>query len=133
MNKTLIAAIILILGALSVIIFTSSDVSSYGTFAQAERSGERLKVVGQLSKDKDMVYDPVKDPNKFTFFMKDNEGREEKVILLQAKPQDFELSEQLVMTGKMKDDTFIASDMLMKCPSKYNDEEIYIRSEATGE
>lgn len=133
MNKTLIAAIILIVGALSVIIFTSSDVSSYGTFAQAERSGERLKVVGQLSKDKDMIYDPVEDPNKFTFFMKDNEGREEKVILLKPKPQDFELSEQLVLTGTMKDETFIASDMLMKCPSKYNDEEIYIRSESAGE
>lgn len=133
MNKTLIAAIILIVGALSVIIFTSSDVSSYGTFAQAERSGERLKVVGQLSKDKDMIYDPVEDPNKFTFFMKDNEGREEKVILLKPKPQDFELSEQLVLTGTMEDDTFIASDMLMKCPSKYNDEEIYIRSESAGE
>jgi cytochrome c-type biogenesis protein CcmE len=133
MNKTLIAAIILIVGAISVIIFTSSDVSSYGTFAQAERSGERLKVVGQLSKDKDMIYDPVEDPNKFTFFMKDNEGREEKVILLKPKPQDFELSEQLVLTGTMKDDTFIASDMLMKCPSKYNDEEIYIRSESAGE
>lgn len=133
MNKTLIAAIILIVGALSVIIFTSSDVSSYGTFAQAERSGERLKVVGQLSKDKDMIYDPVEDPNKFTFFMKDNEGREGKVILLKPKPQDFELSEQLVLTGTMKDDTFIASDMLMKCPSKYNDEEIYIRSESAGE
>ncbi len=133
MNKTLIAAIILIVGAISVIIFTSSDVSSYGTFAQAERSGERLKVVGQLSKDKDMIYDPVEDPNKFTFFMKDNEGREEKVILLKPKPQDFELSEQLVLTGTMEDDTFIASDMLMKCPSKYNDEEIYIRSESAGE
>lgn len=133
MNKTLVAAIILIVGAISVIIFTSSDVSSYGTFAQAERSGERLKVVGQLSKDKDMIYDPVEDPNKFTFFMKDNEGREGKVILLKPKPQDFELSEQLVLTGTMKDDTFIASDMLMKCPSKYNDEEIYIRSESAGE
>lgn len=65
--------------------------------------------------------------------MKDNEGREEKVILLKPKPQDFELSEQLVLTGTMKDDTFIASDMLMKCPSKYNDEEIYIRSESAGE
>lgn len=130
MNKTLIASIILIIGALSVIIFTSSDVSSYGTFEQAELTGERMKVVGQLSKDKDMNYDPVTDPNKFTFFMKDNEGREEKVVLLQAKPQDFELSEQLVLTGTMQDDTFIASDMLMKCPSKYNDEEIYIRSES---
>jgi len=133
MNKTLIAAIILIIGAISVIIFTSSDISSYGTFAQAERSGDRLKVVGQLSKDKEMIYDPVVDPNKFTFFMKDNEGREEKVILLQARPQDFELSEQLVLTGSMKDKTFVASDMLMKCPSKYNDEEIYIRSESDGE
>ena len=133
MNKTLIAAIILILGALSVIIFTSSDVSSYGTFAQAEQTKERLKVVGQLSKDKEMIYDPVVDPNRFTFYMTDNEGREEKVILLQPKPQDFELSEQLVLTGTMQDETFMASDMLMKCPSKYNDEEIYIRSEAEGE
>src|SRR6056297_1564770 len=133
MNKTLIASIILILGALSVIIFTSSDVSSYGTFGQAELTGERMKVVGQLSKDKDMIYDPVEDPNQFTFYMKDNEGREEKVVLLQAKPQDFELSEQLVLTGNMQEDTFIASDMLMKCPSKYNDEEIYIRSESAGE
>ena len=133
MNKTLIAAIILILGALSVIIFTSSDVSSYGTFAQAEQTKERLKVVGQLSKDKEMIYDPVVDPNRFTFYMTDKEGREEKVILLQPKPQDFELSEQLVLTGTMQDETFMASDMLMKCPSKYNDEEIYIRSEAEGE
>ncbi len=132
MNKTLIAAIILIVGALSVIIFTSSDVSSYGTFTESERLGERMKVVGQLSKDKNMIYDPVKDPNKFTFFMKDNDGRQEKVILRQAKPQDFELSEQLVLTGKMEEDAFVATDMLMKCPSKYNDEEIYIRSESKG-
>lgn len=132
MNKTLIAAIILIIGALSVIIFTSSDVSSYGTFTESERIGERMKVVGQLSKDKNMIYDPVKDPNKFTFYMTDNEGREEKVVLRQAKPQDFELSEQLVLTGKMEEDAFVATDMLMKCPSKYNDEEIYIRSESNG-
>ncbi|NBB88172.1 MAG: cytochrome c maturation protein CcmE [Bacteroidetes bacterium] len=132
MNKTLIAAIILIVGALSVIIFTSSDVSSYGTFTESERLGERMKVVGQLSKDKNMIYDPVKDPNKFTFYMTDNEGREEKVVLRQAKPQDFELSEQLVLTGKMEDNAFVATDMLMKCPSKYNDEEIYIRSESNG-
>ncbi|NBB88415.1 MAG: cytochrome c maturation protein CcmE [Bacteroidetes bacterium] len=132
MNKTLIAAIILIVGALSVIIFTSSDVSSYGTFTESERLGERMKVVGQLSKDKNMIYDPVKDPNKFIFFMKDNDGRQEKVILRQAKPQDFELSEQLVLTGKMEEDAFVATDMLMKCPSKYNDEEIYIRSESKG-
>jgi cytochrome c-type biogenesis protein CcmE len=133
MKNSLIAALILIAGAISVIIFTSNDVSSYGTFTLAEKSGEKMKVVGQLSKDKEMVYKPIEDPNHFSFYMKDNEGREEKVVLLQAKPQDFELSEQIVLTGQMKDQVFVASDMLMKCPSKYNDEEIYIRSEAKSE
>jgi hypothetical protein len=29
----------------------------------------------------------------------------------------------------MQDDTFIATDLLMKCPSKNKDEEVTIRSE----
>jgi cytochrome c-type biogenesis protein CcmE len=130
MNKTIIAAIILIAGAISIFIYASDEVSTYGTFAQAERNGERMKVVGTLSKDKEMVYDPVKDPNYFTFYMKDQDGREERVILLSEKPQDFELSEQIVLTGQMGEEGFVATDMLMKCPSKYKSEEVYIRSEA---
>jgi cytochrome c-type biogenesis protein CcmE len=46
-----------------------------------------------------------------------------------SKPQDFERSEQIVLTGKMKGDEFVATDILMKCPSKYKDEEIYLKSE----
>lgn len=132
MNKTIIAAIILIVGAIGIFIYASDEVSTYGTFAQAEANAERMKVVGTLSKDKEMNYDPVKDPNYFSFYMKDQEGREEKVILLTEKPQDFELSEQIVLTGQMGENGFVATDMLMKCPSKYKDEEIYIRSEAAG-
>jgi cytochrome c-type biogenesis protein CcmE len=60
---------------------------------------------------------------------KDSKGMEKKVILFAAKPQDFELSEQIVVTGQMKGEVFYASDLLMKCPSKYKDEEIYIKSE----
>ena len=51
------------------------------------------------------------------------------MVLLSEKPQDFELSEQVVLTGQMKDDAFVATDLLMKCPSKYKDEEVYIKSE----
>lgn len=132
MNKTIIAAIILIAGAIGIFIYASDEVSTYGTFAEAEANAERMKVVGTLSKDKEMIYDPVKDPNYFSFYMKDQEGREEKVVLLTEKPQDFELSEQIVLTGQMGENGFVATDMLMKCPSKYKDEEIYIRSEAAG-
>lgn len=105
----------------------SDDMSTYSTFTDASMSGKKVKVVGQLSKDKEMYYDPGKDPNYFSFYVKDNDGMEKKVVLLAEKPRDFELSEQIVITGKMKDEEFVASDMLMKCPSKYKDEEVYIK------
>jgi len=133
MNKTIIAALILIVGAIFIFINASEDVSTYGTFEEALSSRERMKVVGTLSKDKEMIYDPVEDPNYFSFYMKDGKGQEEKVILLQSKPQDFELSEQIVLTGQMGEDGFVATDILMKCPSKYKDEEIYLKSEAQAE
>jgi cytochrome c-type biogenesis protein CcmE len=47
---------------------------------------------------------------------------------LAEKPQDFERSEQIVLTGKMRGEDFVASDMLMKCPSKYKDEETFVKS-----
>ena len=102
----------------------------YTSFAQASASGDEVKIVGTLAKEKDMIYNPEKDPNLFSFYVTDKKGESKKVILKAAKPQDFELSEQIVVTGKMVGDEFIAKDVLLKCPSKYKDEEIYIKSES---
>jgi cytochrome c-type biogenesis protein CcmE len=53
--------------------------------------------------------------------MFDNAGAEKKVVLHKNKPQDFERAEQIVLIGKMEGEEFHASEILMKCPSKYND------------
>lgn len=128
MKKVHIIAIVMIAVAVGILINAAGDMSTYGTFSQATSSGQKVKIAGELSKDKEMYYNPEEDPNYFSFFIKDTEGAEKKVVLLAAKPQDFELSEQIVVTGKMQDqETFIATDLLMKCPSKYKDEEIYIK------
>ena len=58
--------------------------------------------------------------NLFGFYLIDNEGLEKKVLYNGSKPQDFERSEQIVVVGKMDGDEFHASQILMKCPSKYN-------------
>lgn len=129
MKKVYLAAIILIAGGIFMLSSIAKDASTYATFEDAIRSGKRVKIAGQLSKDKEMVYDPEVDPNYFSFFIKDTKGEEKKVILAAAKPQDFEQSEQIVLTGKMAGDDFIATDLLMKCPSKYKDEEIYIKGQ----
>ena len=129
MKKIHIVSILMIVGAIILIANAAGDVSTYANFSDAEKNGQRVKVAGTLSKDKEMEYKPEVDPNYFSFFIKDGKGEERKVVLLGAKPQDFELSEQIVLTGSMKGDTFVATEMLLKCPSKYKDEEIYIRTE----
>ena len=125
----LIAGVLIIIGAF-LLIRASKDMSTYGTFIEAEEKGELIKISGQLVQDKEMYYDAEKDPNYFSFFLVDANGDEKKVVLLAEKPQDFERSEQVVVTGKFSDNEFVATDLLMKCPSKYKDEEIYIRSKA---
>jgi cytochrome c-type biogenesis protein CcmE len=71
-----------------------------------------------------MTYDPVKDANYFAFYLTDNKGKECKVIFSGTKPQDFERSEQIVITGKMSGEEFHASKILMKCPSKYTNDKV---------
>ncbi|NNE30112.1 MAG: cytochrome c maturation protein CcmE [Saprospiraceae bacterium] len=114
-----------------ILLFTASgDMGTYSNFEDARTTNKKVKVVGQLSKDKEMYYDPEKDPNFFSFYLEDVNGEQQKVVLLQQKPQDFEMSEQVVVTGKMKDEQFVATEILMKCPSKYKNEEIFIKSES---
>jgi len=127
MKKIHIIAIVMIVLAIGVLFMASNDIATYSSFSEAVASGKKVKVAGQLIKEKEMYYDPEKDPNYFSFYLRDIEGLEKKVVLLGAKPQDFELSEQVVLTGKINGPNFIASEMLLKCPSKYKDEEEFLK------
>lgn len=114
--------------AVGIALQAGGDVAPYASFASATESGETVKLVGTLVKDKPMVFEPTVDPNKFSFFLEDQDGTEREIILLKGKPQDFEMSESIVLQGRMKGEIFIAKDIQMKCPSKYKDEESMIKS-----
>ncbi len=117
--------------AIVLLVMAAGDMSTYSSFSEAkENPGVSVKINGQLALDKEMYYNPEEDPNHFSFYMIDRNNVESKVILLSAKPQDFERSEEIVLTGYWAGDAFIATDMLMKCPSKYVDEEIRVRAES---
>lgn len=123
MKKIHIILIVIIAVAIGAIISTISDSSTYANFNMAELNpNKEFHVVGMLNKEKEMSYDPHANANMFTFYMMDNDGKEKKVIFNGTKPQDFERSEQIVITGKYTGEEFIASKILMKCPSKYEDE-----------
>ena len=124
MKKSSIFGLVIIAIAIAVIISVYTDSSSYGSFADAKDTDSELHVVGHLDKEKDLIYDATKDANYFSFYMKDNKGKECKVVFTGTKPQDFERSEQIVLTGQMRGDEFHASKILMKCPSKYKQDKV---------
>lgn len=124
MKRTHIFILVLMAVAFAVILSSLSNTSTYASFATAEKNqGKVFHVVGQLNKEKEMIYEPEVNANLFSFYMKDTEGKECKVLYNNSKPQDFERAEQIVIVGKMADDQFNASEILMKCPSKYNGSE----------
>ncbi|UEG52055.1 cytochrome c maturation protein CcmE [Mucilaginibacter daejeonensis] len=124
MKKSSILGIIVIAVAIAVIVSTYSNTSTYGSFSDAKGTETELHIVGHLNKGKQLYYDPVKDANYFSFYMLDNKGEECKVVFTGTKPQDFERSEQIVLTGQMRGREFHASKILMKCPSKYTQDKL---------
>ena len=124
MKRSHLIGIIIIFVAIGAILTTVSDSSTYASFTMAAGNpGKEYHVVGKLDKEKERHYDPKENANLFSFYVMDNEGVEKKVIYNRAKPNDFERSEQIVIIGKMKGDDFLASDILLKCPSKYANKE----------
>jgi cytochrome c-type biogenesis protein CcmE len=117
----IILAIVVALGTI-IVLFSSSDTYSDFTIAKANPASQH-QIIGKLVNSKPIDYNPTLDANSFTFYMSDEDGKLCKVQYKGSKPQDFEKSEQVVITGRMENDSvFMASDLLLKCPSKYNEE-----------
>ncbi|MBK6731746.1 MAG: cytochrome c maturation protein CcmE [Bacteroidetes bacterium] len=101
------------------------NVSAYSDFDDAGRkAGKELRLKGTLNKEMPVDYDPIKDPNTFSFYLVDQNGISGKVVCFDEKPRDFERSDEVVLTGSMKEDVFYANDILVKCPSKYVETEV---------
>jgi cytochrome c-type biogenesis protein CcmE len=128
MKTSHIIILVVIAAAFGIIVSMVGSFSSKETFeTAAKKPGKEYQIIAKLDTlNNAMEYDPIQDPNRFVFYATDEAGQTQKVIFTGAKPQDFERSEQLTMTGKMEGETFKCREILMKCPSKYNTDQIAI-------
>jgi cytochrome c-type biogenesis protein CcmE len=101
-------------------LLTQTNIKYEEDFAQIEDSGGTIKATGSWVKEKNYVID--KQKQLFSFYMKDYKGKELKVVYKGAIPNNFESSTSVVVTGKYENGNFYASDILTKCPSKYETE-----------
>jgi cytochrome c-type biogenesis protein CcmE len=134
MKKSHILIIVVIAAAVGILITTADDASSYVSFSEAYQlasagNQKDIHVVGQLKKDGNGNITGIEegaDKVSFSFIMVDDKGREQKVSYKEPMPADFTKSEKVVVIGSYSGDTFVASKILLKCPSKYQEENVNV-------
>ena len=132
MKKSHIFIIVIIAAAIAIIVTTAGDASTYASFGEAYTMAtagnkKEIHVVGQLPKDSQgnvIGIEKGADRVSFTFIMIDDNGKEQKVEYNQPMPADFIRSEKVVVIGSYMGETFKASKILLKCPSKYQETKI---------
>ena len=132
MKKTHLIAILLIVAAIAIIISTAGDASSYVTFDQAYQMAKvgnsaSIHVVGGLKKNalgEITGLEKSADNLSFSFILLDENRKEQKVYYNEPMPPDFTRSEKVVVIGGYRGDLFMAEKILLKCPSKYQDQKL---------
>jgi len=119
--KTIIAAVIVVVfivfGAYS---FMDSNVE-YVDVAKAMTTHKKVQLKGSWNRDKESSFDP--KTSQFTFYLVDDNGQECKVVLEGAAPNNFEMATSVVAKGRFTEEGYFhATEVLTKCPSKYEAE-----------
>lgn len=134
MKKSHILIIVVIAAAIGILVSTAGDASTYVGFGEAYEmatAGNRkdIHVVGELTKDASgevIGIEPGLDKVSFSFMLVDESGRKQKVEYNEPMPQDFTKSEKVVVIGRYEGETFKASKILLKCPSKYQEQNVTV-------
>ncbi|HEV8514965.1 MAG TPA: cytochrome c maturation protein CcmE [Cyclobacteriaceae bacterium] len=132
MKLSHIIAIVVIAVAIGIIVFTAGDASTYVNFGQAYEMASTgnetpIHVVGQLKKDDNgqvVGLENSEDKLSFSFILVDDNKKEQKVVYNEPMPPDFLRSEKVVVVGSYQHDQFVAKKILLKCPSKYQDQKL---------
>ena len=113
--------IVLFLGFM-VYLFTQSNIKYENDFAVVKNQDKIVKATGSWVKDKSYEMD---NQNRiFSFYMVDNKGNQMKVVYNGTMPNNFESAKSVVVTGEYKNGCFQASNILTKCPSKYEGQNV---------
>jgi len=129
MKTSHIIAILVIATAIAIIMATAGDASTYVNFDQAYQMAStgnttRIHVVGELKKDgqgKIVGLEKSADHLSFSFLLIDSHQKEQKVFYGEPMPPDFLRSEKVVVIGGYQGKQFVATKILLKCPSKYQE------------
>lgn len=120
MKKAHIVGLVMILafGALG-ISQVASNITTYKGFTEAKASERPVQVKGAVDKSTVRFEN---DGRKFYFDIIDEAGERMTVLYQKSVPGNFNQASHVVAKGVYRDGVFEASELLIKCPSKYQGE-----------
>lgn len=121
MKPAYILAFIILAVSMVVTLFAfSGSIARHVTIQQAiSKPGERVQVPGKIIK-KSVNYDARKGELRFKIAAIDGAGAMT-IVYAQPKPENFDSATSVEAVGQYRDGAFYAENLLVKCPSKYND------------
>jgi cytochrome c-type biogenesis protein CcmE len=133
MKKIHIVLIILVAVVSGILVSTFTSAVDNTTFDVAKKApGKQFKITGTFDKARGIQHDPLVDPNLTIFYMTDANGINQCVELhdKNGKPMGLDFSESVTVEGKYDNSgKFEANYMLLKCPSKYNEQKHSLKME----
>lgn len=125
MNKAVLIGLLIVSGAMGFTLWAfSSSMTPYVDIHQAEQMGTRVQVRGKI------LHNTAHwsfSKHTLNFMLQDSHKDEIEVVYHGPKPESFDTAPETAATGivqKQPDGTLVleSSSMVVKCPSKYDDE-----------
>ncbi|HVV72277.1 MAG TPA: cytochrome c maturation protein CcmE [Verrucomicrobiae bacterium] len=116
-NGALVTGLVAAFAIGAVVVAFSANASPYVTIAQARvTSGDHLHLAGDVVKET-LHSDPFK--RQLSFDLKDASGAVMHVVHIGEMPSNLGEVKKVVAVGGMKGTDFVSTQLLVKCPSKY--------------
>ncbi|MCB0282077.1 MAG: cytochrome c maturation protein CcmE [Calditrichae bacterium] len=116
--KYIIGAVIIVAFGIYAVSSFQSSITPYVSIEEAIEAGSTVQVKGQRVDSGNFDV----DENLFKFTLQDNNGKKLDVVYDGAKPGNFDQATEIVCVGEYKEGKFHAKNILVKCPSKYQEE-----------
>lgn len=120
LKLTVAIVIVAVVGVWAFSSFTKS-MTSYVSFAEAQKRSTRVQVMGAIHQSQ-VTYDP--ERKVLLFPITDDEGTTMQVKYSGTTPGNFSQATHAVCIGKYNGQVFEADQLLIKCPSKYQGQEM---------
>ena len=117
-SKYIVGAVIIVGFTIWAALSFKSSLTPYVSIEKAKEGGQVVQVKGERLDNGQFNI----EKNLFQFKIRDENGEVLQVEYDGAKPGNFDQASHVVCVGKYEDGKFHARELLVKCPSKYQEE-----------